>query len=527
MKRLLFILLISLIVLYGITISNGIAETGTPPDLKISLSLDKTSYILNDPNDPIVIVMTLENVGLDGIITSEGFSERPFYLYLTFIDPDGKGITANELGSSEGEGGPPQIIPVDTDGDTVAELVQVEAVEVLPVDPDNWVLSVTLPDARAYYSLTKAGNYYVKAIVSMRTYQSIFQTVAGRNYSRIDDYDFAGVITSSTEEKFILVSDADGDGYSYPEAHSGISSYPIPDCNDNDSTVNPGVSEVLNNGKDDDCNPLTTDVVAIPPGTIIVKADKHTVGSGSYPASTKSPMPGLPVRVFDKSSGCVSRIGVSWQNYKSIWLSCFPQENGGIGMTDVSGNVNLTVAPGNYIVLGEYDQDGNPDTDDKIYIGVSGGNLVSGETVQKYLQVIVKADGKKVPAKYTVKTGSELLIIEPEYIEWDGIQELYPFVLESVGDWAVATSVNPPEGFIADNESLSTDVNTTLKVLQFSITDIGSEWVDTVVTHRIKHKGKSEIVKSRIGVKLSERLAKAKGLSRFGEDKNKKKGGSE
>jgi len=42
------------------------------------------------------------------------------------------------------------------------------------------------------------------------------------------------------------------------------------------------------------------------------------------------------------------------------------------------------------------------------------------------------------------------LIIEPEYVEWDGAQELYPFIFESVGNWTVTTSVTPPEGFVAD-----------------------------------------------------------------------------
>jgi len=276
------------------------------------------------------------------------------------------------------------------------------------------------------------------------------------------------------------------------------------DCDDNDPTVNPGAVEIVGNGKDDDCNPATPDVVVIGTGTIIVKAEKHTVGSGNHPGSTKEPIKEMLVKLFDMSAGsCVSRFGVSWQNYKSIWLSCIRPGIDFVvaGQTNpVSGMVTLTAPPGDYIVIARYDPD-QTKIDDELYIGASVGQVNSGETKEKYLQVIVKADGKKVPAKYTVITGSQLLIIEPVYIEWDGTHELYPFIFESIGDWSVTTSVEPPEGFVADKNSLTADVNTSLEALQFVITDVGSKWEDTKVEHKIKHKGKTQTIKTKIGVK--------------------------
>ena len=61
-------------------------------------------------------------------------------------------------------------------------------------------------------------------------------------------------------------------------------------------------------------------------------------------------------------------------------------------------------------------------------LGVSASDLVCGETKQKHLQQIVKVNGGKTPAKTTRLTGSELLIIEPEYVVWDDTAQLYPFV---------------------------------------------------------------------------------------------------
>jgi hypothetical protein len=87
----------------------------------------------------------------------------------------------------------------------------------------------------------------------------------------------------------------------------------------------------------------------------------------------------------------------------------------------------------------------------------------------------------------------------------------------------VTTSVAPPEGFVADNESLSEEVTSEVEAVQFVITDIGSEWVATGVTHEVKHKGKKEKVKSKIGVKLSKELAKQKGLDIYGNVLKEKK----
>lgn len=504
MKKTCLILAMGLLLAGNLTAGSGPALAGTPPGITVGLAManpnrewtdNRRIFVLDDPTtpledpDPINIVLTLTNEGGE-VITSQGFGAKPFHLLLTFMGPDGGFITATELGSTgQIEPPPPQVLPVPV----LDQSLQVEPVETLP---GQWVLSTTIPNAHVYYILGKTGVYSVKATIAMRTYPAVDYSFGMVNYAVLDNSDWQGVLESASEE-FYLVGDEDGDGYYYPEALESIG---LSDCDDHNPLIHPGAPEIIGNGLDDDCDPLTADLLPTPKGTVLVRAVKHTVGTGSHPGSTKEPIVGMPVKLFDKSpTSCVSQLGVSWQNYQNIWTYCAAVPSG-YATTQGDGSAALIVAPGNYLVVGRYDPDGAV-PNDELFIGVSVGDLAADQTVDKYLQVIVKADGKKVPAKYTQKTGSELLIIEPEYIEWTGTQELYPFVFESLGDWTVTTAVTPPEGFEADYDSLSTEVDSSIRSVQFTVTDVGSKWVDTLVEHTLRHKGKTEVVRSRIGVK--------------------------
>jgi len=471
------------------------------PPVKVSLALANHAldasggvvYLLDA--QAITAVLTLENTGASFIAQAD-LEKKPFHLFLTFIGPDGKGITAVELAGNQGDPDPSLVV---RSGDA---LVQVQAVKAVPA---GWVFTVTMPDTNAYYTLGKAGRYSVKATIRMRTYPAVNFTLPAADgistvdYAMLDSADWQGTLESNTVE-FAIIDDHDGDGYYYPQ---GYGSAVLPDCDDNNPAVHPGASEIVGNGLDDDCDPATADAAPVPRGTVFVRAERHTVGTGSHPGSTKDPITDMPVMLYDKSPySCVSGLGVSWQNYPAIWSICPPIEavcDQPDCLTGGDGTLSLVVPEGDYVVIGRYDPDPLV-SGDYLYIGVSIGTVAANETVQKYLQVIKKADGKQSPGKYTIKSGSELLIIEPEYVEWTGSQELYPFIFESIGDWGVTTSVSPPEGFIPDQPTLSTDVNTDVKALQFVVTDVGSKWVDTRVEHRLRHKGRTEVVKSRIGV---------------------------
>ncbi len=139
---------------------------------------------------------------------------------------------------------------------------------------------------------------------------------------------------------------------------------------------------------------------------------------------------------YDKSERSCARTecgDISHQHYECIAIGdgtsgpCAPVN---CCTTDVNGQCTIDVPPGDYVIIAaDATKTVLPDP-----LGVSASDVVCGEVKQKHLQQIVKADGKKVPGKTTRLTGSELLIIEPEFVVWDATEQLYPFVLDSIGD---------------------------------------------------------------------------------------------
>ncbi len=512
----------------------GTAQAPAPdPVLKVSAVVGKSVYLLDptqDPSgqDPIRVVVSVVNplapAGAGGasdpnaVLTSEGFLAERFHLFLDCRDPNGKRVIAFER-VAEGEGANPLVLEVD------GKLVPVAPAEAVPPQTTKRTI---MPEMRAYYPLTTAGFWSCRLAKPFVRYTALLRTVGGIPFVGLtnDVVAFGGQLESRPPLQFALVADGDGDGTCFPVADVRLCADPRPDCNDGNPAVHPGAPEVPNNGIDDDCDAATVDVPAgPPPGTLLVEAIAHVVqGVGNKPPVTREPIPLLPVRVFDTGPGsCVDQtvMGKSWRQFPTIWREC-PTLPELVRLTsDPEGEASCMVPSGKkHLVIGEYPPGaGLP----KVYIGSHVGRIAPAETRQTTLRVIVDGNGDPRPAKVKRWMGSELSIVQPEYIEWDSRQELYPFVLESEGDWTVRTRLKPPKGFVADVKTLTEEVTAEVEAVQFTLTDRGTNWTYTTVTYELKQKRKKEKIKSKIGIKLSMELAEEKNLTIYGEKKETKR----
>ena len=362
------------VVLLGVIAGAGLVQAadppGPPPDITVSLALDKTSY---GPGESIMVTLALENLGAEEI-TTEGFSDTEFYLLLQFFDESGAVITSDQLGdASTVTPAPPRVFVGDG-----GVLLQGELVEIVP---QGWVVAYDPFDANTYYPLNNtSGQLRVKAVVPMRTYASYLQTDSGVKYAQLyptDAADWWGSLQSNLAS-FTRTGDSDGDGYYYPQAYGEHSQA---DCDDKNAAVHPGATEILNNGIDDDCNPQTPDAGVVVTGTIAATVEKHTTGKGG----SKEPLVGMEVRAYDKTRGsCAKGIGVSDKNYSTIWQDCGPD---GAGTTDALGRTDVSVPPGKYLLIGWC----TPEICGKErFIGDSVDAVKADQTVTIYLKVQMK-----------------------------------------------------------------------------------------------------------------------------------------
>jgi hypothetical protein len=243
--------------------------------------------------------------------------------------------------------------------------------------------------------------------------------------------------------------------------------------------------------------------------SIQVDVNLHIIGTGTKPPVKKQPLDVI-VRLYSRAS-LAQYEPANWKTYPLIW------NNNSIAPVQVKQTNSQGIAAfeqvdkNDYVVITSYDSlfAGSP-------VDSADTEWATG-TLQKHLTFMQKADNSKVPGKTTVQKGSLLLITEPEYVEWDSTQELYPFVFETIGDWGITVVIAPPDGFVTDYRALAASVKDTTASVQFTVKDIGSRWVDTGVTFTVTHKKKTKELKDKVGIKLAKKLADKKGLSIYGE----------
>ena len=281
---------------------------------------------------------------------------------------------------------------------------------------------------------------------------------------------------------------------------------------------------------------LTVSYTITASGTLKVKFTVHAIlDDTSRPRVGNAPVGGAEVRVFTRRDACTDGLVVT--NQPKIWSKIFDGANGPAdpdpgcpiasygggdslyfakGLTDANGEVNIVVPPTtsqsntDYVVIGrscidpstpncvELDNIQTMEDIDSLYSGGQVNNLKAGDQRNVPLKRVRMFNGKKVPAKYIEETGSYLAVIEPEYVDWTSNVEKYPFVMETIEDWGVTTTIVPPEGFVSDYSSLTAQVDDTTAAVQFTLTDVGSEWSKTQVTYTIRHKGKTKVRKSEV-----------------------------
>jgi len=226
------------------------------------------------------------------------------------------------------------------------------------------------------------------------------------------------------------------------------------------------------------------------------------------------PVPNAQVKVFSTANACVGNF------FKSIspkkWGQIFDGADGAgtgvgcpaisvgsyqaVGTTNAAGAATIIVPPldftlnltSQYVVIAKatnFDYVKTASTPDPLYSAYPILMVAANTTREAPLAALATFNGKIVPGKQAEFFGSYLNIIQPEYMDWTEDVEQYPFVMVAQGGWNLTTSVTPPEGFIPDEPAMTAAVADTTTALQFTMTDVGSDWTETTVNHSIVHNG--------------------------------------
>jgi hypothetical protein len=275
------------------------------------------------------------------------------------------------------------------------------------------------------------------------------------------------------------------------------------------------------------CSSTSSKVVTVTPSaTINIYSGLYTTGSGDHPGVTKTALTNN-LKVYDRN--IVGARNFDQSNYASIYSST----TGLITNAVVSAPISVTVgsapvyqytinvpAYGQYLILGQSTVATTyyGGTSHTIYTGRRAGGYLSCDgwsfiyddddtsqitacesDVLRFQQVVKDQTGKVTEADTHQEFGSLMLVVTPVTLTFDDSLAYLPVVYESVeGEWGVSVVADPPYGFYSvPDGALSTSITDSIvNAVQFAITDTGSDWTYTKLTHSVLHKGGQRTVYS-------------------------------
>jgi hypothetical protein len=251
-----------------------------------------------------------------------------------------------------------------------------------------------------------------------------------------------------------------------------------------------------------------------PSSTLKVNFSVHSMLDNTpKPKVQDLPVSGATVKVYTRLDQCANglfvlnvpflwgRIYDGWDGVGGTDPGCAPVSVGSyqaVATTDALGNATIIVPPTSsspntdYLIVGrtdKFDYIKTASSTDPLYSEYTLGNINASQSKNVSLHQLATFNGKILPAKQTEYFGSYLDVVEPEYVDWTDETEQYPFVMIAQGTWDVTTGVIPPDGFVPDVPVLAATAADTTTAIQFTLTDVGSDWTQTTVNQSIVHLG--------------------------------------
>ena len=216
----------------------------------------------------------------------------------------------------------------------------------------------------------------------------------------------------------------------------------------------------------------------------------HTVNLGGG-ASTKAPLSGVEVRIFDRNNADFQAVAGSKNPSGELYGVVFEADAGRIGRctTGADGGCTTGISTGgNLLVIAKFYDILTKKT---VYIGRPDElSDFTNKLASKEFQIMkVFQKGKFLEYRggsKLVVTGSYLEVIAPESSVWEGTKAVYPFIFISDSDWTVDVCAEIPSGYkvtgvynengdlVSTSQCAQTLVKGQVKVIAFEVTDIGS-----------------------------------------------------